>query len=76
MLFSLVADFCYIMMLFIFLNEKWFYIMTAYEDKTIICNKKRQKKKKLLKKIFPPVSQARLKPSPRLKCKSELFQLK
>ncbi len=25
---------------------------------------------------FPRVSQARLKPSPRLKCKSELFQLK
>ncbi len=25
---------------------------------------------------YPPVSQTRLKPSPRLKCKSELFQLK
>ncbi len=27
-------------------------------------------------KIIPPVSQTRLKPSPRLKCKSERFQLK
>ncbi len=27
-------------------------------------------------KYIPPVSQTRLKPSPRLKCKSELFQLK
>ncbi len=27
-------------------------------------------------KLLPPVSQTRLKPSPRLKCKSELFQLK
>ncbi len=26
--------------------------------------------------ICPPVSQTRLMPSPRLKCKSELFQLK
>ncbi len=26
--------------------------------------------------VIPPVSQTRLKTSPRLKCKSELFQLK
>ncbi len=31
---------------------------------------------KLTFKTYTPVSQTRLKPSPRLKCKSELFQLK
>ncbi len=30
----------------------------------------------LNKSVIPPVSQTRFKPSPRLKCKSELFQLK